>query len=62
MIRKRYNDTLQNNTGRSVPGAFYRVRTLDGVWGYSNPCMGPEMNPCGKKWLRTFQRAKMSPL
>ena len=46
---------------RSVHGAFYRVCTLDGVWVYSPPCMGPGVNPCGRKWLRALQRAKISP-
>ena len=39
---------------------FYRVRTLDGVWGYS-PCMDPGMKYYGRNCLRAFQRAKMSP-
>ena len=45
MLRSVSCEGYMDRIGRSVPGAFYRVRTLDGVWGYSNPCMGPEMNP-----------------
>ena len=33
--------------------AFYRVRTLDGVWGYS-PCMNQGMKPYGRNCLRAF--------
>ena len=46
---------------RSVPGAFYRVRTLDGVCGYNHPCIGPEVNPCDRKWLSAFQRVQINP-
>ena len=45
---------------RSVPGAFYKVLTLDGVWGYS-PCMGPGVNPVAENGFRAFPIAKMSP-
>ena len=40
--------------------AFYRVRTLDGVWGYS-PCMDPGMKLYRRNCFRAFQRAIMSP-
>ena len=30
-----------------VPEAFYRVRTIEGVWGYY-PCMGPDVKPCDR--------------
>ena len=33
---------------RCVPDAFYRVRTLDGIWGLS-PMYGVRGEACGKK-------------
>ena len=35
---------------KRVSVAFYSVRTLEGVWGYS-PCMGAGAKPCGRKWF-----------
>ena len=35
-------------TNRRVPEAFYRVCTLEGVWGYS-PYMGSGVKSCGGK-------------
>ena len=40
---------------------FYRVGTLDGVWGYSHPSRRSGVNPYGRKWFRALQRAKLSP-
>ena len=52
---------LKNVTARSIAGAFYRVCTPDGIYGYSHPFMGPGVNPCGRKCIKVFQGAKVSP-
>ena len=40
----------------SLPVVFYRVHTLEGVWGTPSR-MGPGVKPCGRKWfLGHFKR------